>query len=663
MNYLNNLFTKEQKLNSEILKKEKWLQFLCITNNLSTNVERVERISEITGYETLNYVLRTLEILEKEYEKDAIDEYSYNLIKKTLQWSEVSKGGTSTQRLAWQNKGLPLDIHNLASAEIYREYSTDNLKDTKIIYTLIKTHGIIGQFLRGEVSMEANRPLLEIKQFFTPREFKSLLDTLNKCIIGAVSMKLYESLEGKIYVAIKNIVENTFTELPARLKALYEKETTISASDAEFFDENIFPYFELWYFNVALSNFTIPQIVKILTKVLECKEITKANHLNFKNLAGNLHYDYENKRHINIYKKRIIEKYLEDDSIENVELVVEVINGTAYVDFKFSPVCSKLIDFCVEAERSNLLTYEKSITVLFDMFGFRKDEFDRLNNENKYLSTMNATENSTKNSIIDYVVGDTVIDVGSGGGVLLDLLEEKYPDKKILGTDISTNVIEVLNQKKEAEKHSWTVQKHNFVEDSINVPNNGMSIIFSSILHEIFSYTETAAGKFNIESVKKALKNAYDSLPAGGRIIIRDGIKTDSKDIVTLKFKDHGGISFFKNFLVDFKGLPDINPMTPEVPFIDATHTVSGDINYMREFLYTYTWGKESYAHEVNEQFGYFTLKEFVSFFEELGAKIIIANEFLEPGYTEHLSPLVDVYKDGEKIAFPNSNCIIVVEK
>ncbi|MCR5148540.1 MAG: hypothetical protein K6C35_06185 [Eubacterium sp.] len=33
---------------------------------------------------------------------------------------------------------------------------------------------------------------------------------------------------------------------------------------------------------------------------------------------------------------------------------------------------------------SGLLTFEKSITVLYDMFGFRRDEFDRLNNEDIY---------------------------------------------------------------------------------------------------------------------------------------------------------------------------------------------------------------------------------------------------------------------------------------
>ena len=158
------------------------------------------------------------------------------------------------------------------------------------------------------------------------------------------------------------------------------------------------------------------------------------------------------------------EKYLRDASVQNVDLRVTAENGTAYVDFTFSAVCEKLIDFCVEAERSGLLTFEKSIIVLYDMFGCRRDAFDRLNNENKYLSTMNETANSTKESIISYVTGQTVVDVGSGGGVLLDRLEQKYPEKRIIGTDISANVIDVLNGKKAKEGHRWEVRIHNFVE-------------------------------------------------------------------------------------------------------------------------------------------------------------------------------------------------------
>lgn len=184
------------------------------------------------------------------------------------------------------------------------------------------------------------------------------------------------------------------------------------------------------------------------------------------------------------------------------------------MDFCFSPACEKLIDFCVEAERSGLLTYEKSITILFDMFGFRKDEFDRLNNEDKYLKTMNDSADSTKSSIADYVTGHTLVDVGSGGGIMLDLLEEKYKDRHIIGTDISTNVIETLEKKKREEHHRWDVQKHNFVDGSFT-EQNADTVIFSSILHEIYSYTDTNLGKFNLASVKTALKNAYASIPSG----------------------------------------------------------------------------------------------------------------------------------------------------
>ena len=50
---------------------------------------------------------------------------------------------------------------------------------------------------------------------------------------------------------------------------------------------------------------------------------------------------------------------------------------------------------------------------------------------------------------------------------------------------------------------------------------------------------------------------------------------------------------------------------------------------------------------------------------KEIGAKIIEAREFLEPGYEEHLSELVSLSdaESGCKEHFPNSNCIIVVEK
>jgi len=238
----------------------------------------------------------------------------------------------------------------------------------------------------------------------------------------------------------------------------------------------------------------------------------------------------------------------------------------------------------------------------------------------------------------------------------LDLLEEKYPDKRVIGTDISDNVIMELEKKKKAEGRHWEVMRHNFVENPFQMKVD--TIIFSSILHEIFSYTETENGRFELGSVKKALENAYESLNPGGRIIIRDGIRTaNDGSVIEITFLDPAGMGFFKNYVNDFKGLKDI--LDKKISIDEEGGKVSACAEFAREFLYTYTWGQESYAHEVQEQFGYFTIDEYREYFEGLGAKMIRCDAFLEPGYVEHLSPKVKLSVD----KFPDSNCIVVVEK
>lgn len=659
---MKDLLLTNGKWNPAILKKERWLYYLCITEHNAANVERIDSIQSITGRETLDYVFRTLDILE--HNRKHLSPANYERLKKVLQWSEVAKGGSKVRRERWVKQGLPIAIHNLASAEIYLEESTDLESEKNIIYPLIKTHGILGQNLRGEVSVAKNEPLLALKDRLSPTDFYELLYYLNQCVIGAVDMSLWNSVSEQVTKLIQQILDGNLTELEDALRAhsLCRSFADISTEDIQFLADEIFPRYELWYFDAALSDFSAEQIKIILRKLLHRADAGEATHITFKPLADSLYYDYEGKKHINIYKKRVIEKYLRDDSIENVRLHTESHNQTLSMDFCFSPACEKLIDFCVEAERSGLLTYEKSITILFDMFGFRKDEFDRLNNEDKYLKTMNDSADSTKSSIADYVTGHTLVDVGSGGGIMLDLLEEKYKDLHIIGTDISTNVIETLEKKKREEHHRWDVRKHNFVDGPFT-EQNADTVIFSSILHEIYSYTDTDLGKFNLASVKTALKNAYASIPSGGRIVIRDGVKTPGDDLLSVHFLSEEGFAFFLNYQKDFKGLPDITENRPHS--IDRKNlTVTGDVNFMREFLYTYTWGNESYSHEVQEQFGYFTLEEFVAFFRSLGARIVEARQFLEPGYEEHLGKLVRLSNaSGAPAAFPYSNCIVVAEK
>ena len=84
------------------------------------------------------------------------------------------------------------------------------------------------------------------------------------------------------------------------------------------------------------------------------------------------------------------------------------------------------------------------------------------------------------------------------------------------------------------------------------------------------------------------------------------------------------------------------------------------------EFLYTYTWGPNSYALEVHEQFGYYTPDEYVEMIKDNlpNCKIIECNSFLQPGYEENLLTKISIYDDKMNVVkLPNSTCIIVIEK
>ncbi|MBQ1850333.1 MAG: methyltransferase [Lachnospiraceae bacterium] len=640
-----------------LLEQKPWMSYLYYTENHAVNMERVDVVEQVSGRETLSYVFRTLSILSMDARAGKVSVEEYELTRTVLEWSEVSKGGSEKDRDAWRQKGYALDVHNLASADIYLGFCGVRDEEAELITLLIRTHGLIGQALRGEVSVKENAALQEVARRLGTEAAYRVLSVLNHCIIGGVSLELWEQVKDEALAMIRSALVGELTEYSTRerMKRLDERLENASEEVATLFETQIFPKYELWYYQAAFADFGIDQVVWLLRKMLEKVE-EGVSCLLFKPLADGLYYDYQGKKHLNIYKERIVEKYIRDDSTSNVELVVKRVGRAMLVDFQFTPVCEKLIDFCVEAERCGLLTFEKSITVLYDMFGFRRDAFDRLNNEDRYLEIMNDSEESTKNSIIDYVTGETVVDVGSGGGVLLDLLEEKYPDKTVIGTDISDNVLQVLNKKKKEEGHAWTVRRHNFAEEPFAEKVD--AIIFSSILHEIFSYTETENGRFEISTVKTALENAYRSLKPRGRIIIRDGVKSKvDGSTIEITFKDPEGMEFFKNFVRDFEGLKDIEDKKIEI--FESEQRVRADANFAREFLYTYTWGKQSYAHEVQEQFGYFTIEEFRDFFEGIGARILRCDAFLEPGYVSHLSPKVSLTPD----EFPNSNCIVVVEK
>ncbi|MDA1477945.1 class I SAM-dependent methyltransferase [Bacillus changyiensis] len=681
-----NIIEKLENGDRSVLRQTEWLKYLYLTKKQNVNLERVPSLKKMPSHPVLLYVEKTLHILEKA----DIPDHEQKIIEEVLVWSEVAKCGQPHQRTEWHKKGFQLAIHNIGSAQIYNaKIKSDRTSVEELVYILILTHGLVGQYIRGETQYQQFSPLIDWleRSKRSNLNMERVLYWLNKCIIAAVSLELWQSIEEDVNRVIAQIVKKERNQewiFAERLKRL-RKQALYMGEDINFYQQylkehaaeevlhDFFKQVDLWYVESALSSFSFEEFVKIFLLIRHFVNHSSVRQISFEPLMRDIYRDYQGVRHTNIYKKRIIEACLKEMSIsdllqgnvpvnEHVSLSIQPFDHALEiigVTFTFSKAGLKLIEFCQEAEKSPL--YERAIVLLYDFFDFRKDSFDRLQNEQAYLSDMNSAEDYKK-KIADYAVGEKMLDIGAGGGVMLDLLTERHPKAKVIGIDLSVNVIEGLQKRKVRERKRWEVKQ----ADALDLPEyiekeSVDTIVFSSILHEMFSYIPYEGRKFNDRVIAKALKSAFDVLKPNGRIIIRDGIMTENKqETRRIHFKDSSGMNFFKRYLHDFKG------RKIQVLGIEKD-AVTLYINDAMEFLYTYTWGEEAYPHEVQEQFGFFTPSEFRASIEKvLGerANILVFEHYLQEGYEEYLSPKVEITDhNGKNVSLPDSTCFIVIEK
>lgn len=666
----------------EELKKidlsKNWIKYIYNSDKKKINYERVNSLKSLNNKYVFFYVLKTLEVLEQE--RNNYSENIIYLVEETLKWSEVAKCNDKNKQKEWKGNNINLLVHNIGSADIYK---LEEKNYNNIVRVLIKTHGLIGQYIRGEINLDENKELYDLieNKEISKEELEKVLILLNKCVVKPVSNKLYEKIEKEILDTIKKIVNGIFKEeidLNKRLNLLNNKlnEKNQKELNELLKDEHInerllklFKQLELWYYEVALNDFTIEEQIKLL--LLISNELDNdSEHLSFEKIMTNIYLDYENTKQINIYKKRIIEDYIDsleiDDILNNkikhnphISIKITKKDQNIIPEFKFSIQASRLISFCEVAYTSDSL-YNKAVFMLYDLFGFRRDKYDRFYNEISYLNTMNKSINH-KSIILDYIVGKDILDVGPGGGALMDLILENNPNLNVSGIDISENVINTLNQKKKDEQKKWNVIKGDALNLDKYLDNNSLdTIIYSSIIHELYSYIEYNGKKFNHDTIIKTLKTAYNVLRSNGRIIIRDGIMTEPKDIYRIiEFNNIEDLKILDSYCHDFKGR--------EVTYqkID-NNKVKMLVNDAMEFLYTYTWGPNSYALEIHEQFGYYTPTEYTNMIKENlpNCKIIECKAFLQPGYEENLLTKISIYDENMNVVkLPNSTCIIVIEK
>ena len=340
------------------------------------------------------------------------------------------------------------------------------------------------------------------------------------------------------------------------------------------------------------------------------------------------------------------------------------------VDYRDSDEAAALVRLLAIYETRSSARFHATLKALCDLYGLRKDEFDRVANEGAYLASMNAARGD-KARMLDFVRPGRIVEVGPGGGVVLDLLEDRFPDSEVIGLDASAEVVAALEARRGRDRRRWRIVRADAYELAAHVGEGTVdTVVLCSVLHEIYSYVERrgddgVARRFQLASVRDLLQAVWRALRPGGRIVIRDGI-TPPPATRRLRFLAADGREFFDLFCAQFEGRPiarrDLADGRVELSAADAM-----------EFLYTYTWGPDSFPYEVREQYGVLPYDEYHRHIVDwLGGPDVVRvlplppemRSYLQPGYRDALAGKVVLTDEHDHpVELPDSNCLIVVDR
>jgi SAM-dependent methyltransferase len=331
------------------------------------------------------------------------------------------------------------------------------------------------------------------------------------------------------------------------------------------------------------------------------------------------------------------------------------------VDYLETDESTALVTLLALYETRSQATFHTMLKALCDLYGLRKDDFDRVANEAGYLAAMNAAR-SDKQRMIELVRPGRIVEIGPGGGVVLDLLAQRFPSSEVIGVDLSREVVDALGQRGHAAGARWRVVHGAAEQLGELVAGPVDSVVFCSILHEVYSYGEP---RFSLTSVERVIRAAFAQLAPGGRIVIRDGVMPPpGRRRIRLIAPD--ARTTLELYVAQFEGrriaVRELAGDRVELSSADAM-----------EFLYTYTWGPASFPYEVRELYGVLGYDDYVAHLVgwcggAAAARVVELppglRSYLQPGYRDNLAGKVELTDEHDRpVELPDSNCLIVIEK
>jgi SAM-dependent methyltransferase len=629
---------------------------------------------------------------------------------------DIAKTSDPALRARWA--GIPLEVHNEAAAAILRRADRARawpLPDAlgKLAIAWVEAHGLAGQHVRGEGPLVMFAPLVGALRELAPALGRVLelppgdavalaldaLHVLDACDTGAVREGL---LDDALLARLAGVRERLGAAcappawhdperalrasepapdrawLAVRLRALRPDPAGVDEAVARLADDELavlgpaLATCQLWYCEAATGALSPHAQLRVLAAAVGAARAHDVDterpwHAQLRPLVARLHGDAAPAR----YRRRLVEAMLTDVPVAAMlahaantgplgmvtgQLAHPTDRDAIVVDYRDTEESAALVTLLGIYETRSAVAYHTMLKSLCELYALRKDEFDRVANEANYLATMNAAR-SDKERMLDFVVPGRIVEIGPGGGVVLDLLAQRFPDAEVIGIDLSSEVVATLRTRAREGGRRWRVIEGAAEDLATLVPGPIDSVVFCSVLHEVYSYTPP---RFSLDSVKRVVQAAFAALRPGGRLVIRDGV-APPPGTRRLRMLAPDVRPMLELYRQQFEGRAiryrELAPDRVELSTADAM-----------EFLYTYTWGPASFPYEVREQYGILTYEDYLTTLLAWcpGARVVDnpLRSYLQPGYRDHLAGKVELTDERDQpVALPDSNCLLVIER